>query len=99
MQQISDVEEKLAGTNNAISALFSRARICKRLWITASLCIAWRAGTTNRVVVPAPRLHGNRFMGSLKDLQIRALNWNFKTIYGGKEPSRNKVIVLARQAT
>jgi hypothetical protein len=31
----------------------------------------WRAGTTNRVVVP-PRQAGNRFLGSLKGLQIRA---------------------------
>ncbi len=33
--------------------------------------VAWRAGTTNRVVVPA-RQAGNRFLGSLKGLQIRA---------------------------
>jgi hypothetical protein len=33
--------------------------------------VAWRAGTTNRVVVPA-RHAGNRFMGFLKSLQIRA---------------------------
>jgi hypothetical protein len=33
--------------------------------------VAWRAGTTNRVVVPA-RQDGNRFLGSLKGLQIRA---------------------------
>jgi hypothetical protein len=57
-----------------------RARICKRLWrpgIDAEESIppayvAWRAGTTNRVVVPA-RQAGNRFLGSLKGLQIRAL--------------------------
>ncbi len=34
---------------------------------------ACRAGTINRVVVPA-RQAGNRFMGSLKGLQIRALD-------------------------
>jgi hypothetical protein len=34
--------------------------------------IAWRAGTTSRVIVPA-RQSGNRFLGSLKGLQIRAL--------------------------
>ncbi len=34
--------------------------------------VAWRAGTTNRVVVP-PRQTGNRFLGSLGGLQIRAL--------------------------
>jgi hypothetical protein len=33
--------------------------------------VAWRVGTTNRVVVPA-RQAGNRFLDSLKDLQIRA---------------------------
>ncbi len=32
----------------------------------------WRAGTINRVVVKA-RQAGNRFLGSLKGLQIRAL--------------------------
>ncbi len=32
----------------------------------------WRASTTNRVIVPA-RQAGNRFLGSLKGLQIRAL--------------------------
>jgi hypothetical protein len=34
-------------------------------------CVDWRAGTTNRVIVPA-RQAGNRFLGSLKGLQIRA---------------------------
>jgi hypothetical protein len=34
--------------------------------------VAWRAITTNRVVVPA-RQAGNRFLGSVKGLQIRAL--------------------------
>jgi hypothetical protein len=34
--------------------------------------VEWRANTTNRVVVPAPQA-GNRFLGSLKGLQIRAL--------------------------
>ena len=34
--------------------------------------VAWRASTTNRVVVP-DRQAGNRFRGSLKGLQIRAL--------------------------
>ncbi len=32
--------------------------------------VLWRARTTNRVVVPA-RQAGNRFLGSLKGLQIR----------------------------
>jgi hypothetical protein len=47
---------------------------------------AWRAGTTNRVVVPA-----RRFPGSLTGLQIRALCWNFLTVYGDWEQSRNRV--------
>jgi hypothetical protein len=34
--------------------------------------VAWRAGTTNRVVVSA-RQAGNRFLGSVQGLQIRAL--------------------------
>jgi len=34
--------------------------------------VAWRTGTSNRVVVPA-RQAGNRFLGSLIGLQIRAL--------------------------
>ncbi len=57
----------------------ARARICKRLWSPKIVSeesiqlayVAWRAGTTNRVVVPA-RQAGNRFQGSLKGLQIRA---------------------------
>jgi hypothetical protein len=58
----------------------SRARICKRSWSPGinsdgpvpPAYVAWRAGTTNRVVVQA-RHAGNRFLGSLKGLQIRAL--------------------------
>jgi hypothetical protein len=34
--------------------------------------VAWRAGTSNEVDVPAHEA-GNRFLGSLKGLQIRAL--------------------------
>jgi hypothetical protein len=56
-----------------------RARIYKRLWSPEidseesiqQAYVAWRAGTTSRVVVPA-RQAGNRFLGSLKGLQIRA---------------------------
>ncbi len=56
-----------------------RARICKRLRSPGidfkesipPAYVAWRAGTSNRVV-PA-RQAGNRFLGSLKGLQIRAL--------------------------
>ncbi len=55
----------------------TRARICKRLWSpgidsgesTPPGYVAWRAGTINMVAVPA-RQAGNRFLGSLKDLQI-----------------------------
>jgi hypothetical protein len=60
--------------------LHSRARICKRLRSPGidykesipPVYVAWRADTSNRVVVPA-RQAGNRFLGSLKGLQIRAL--------------------------
>ncbi len=59
-----------------------RSRICKRLWSPGinseepTVCIppayaAWQACTTNRFVLPA-RQAGNRFLGSLKGLQIRA---------------------------
>jgi hypothetical protein len=40
--------------------------------------VAWRAGTTNRVIVPA-RQARNRFLGSLKGLQIRALVYYCRT--------------------
>jgi hypothetical protein len=54
------------------------ARICERLWSPeiesedSNFVAHWRASTTNTVVVPA-RQAGNRFLGSLKSLQIRAL--------------------------
>ncbi len=59
-----------------------RARICKRLWspgidseeVISPAYVAWRAGTTNRVIVPS-REAGNRFLGSLKGPQIRAQDW------------------------
>ncbi len=59
----------------------ARARICKRLrrpGIDSENSIplayvAWRAGTTNRVVVLARlAVAGNRFLGSIKGLKIRA---------------------------
>ena len=58
----------------------ARARICNRLWSPGidseksipPAYVAFRAGTTNRVVVPASQA-GNRFLGSLKGLQIWAL--------------------------
>jgi hypothetical protein len=57
-----------------------RARICKRLRSPGidsnesilPAYITWRDGTSNRVVVPA-RKAWNRFLGSLKGLQVRAL--------------------------
>ncbi len=57
----------------------SRARICKRLWSPGidseesilPAHVAWRASSTNRVFVRA-RQAGNRYLGSLKGLQIRA---------------------------
>ncbi len=60
--------------------LASRARICKRLRRPGidsedsilPAYVALRAGTAKRIVVPA-RQAGNRFLGSLKGLQIRAL--------------------------
>ncbi len=62
---------------------FSWARICKRLWSPGidsedsipQAFVTWRADTTNMVVVPA-RQARNRYLGSLKDLQIRALDAN-----------------------
>ncbi len=52
------------------------ARICKRLWSPGIdseesmllAYVAWRAGTTNRIVVPVLQA-GNRFLGSLKGLK------------------------------
>jgi hypothetical protein len=42
--------------------------------------VAWRASTSTRVVVPA-RQAENRFLGSLKGLQIRALGIPAMNIY------------------
>ncbi len=42
--------------------------------------VVCRAGTSNRVVVPV-RQAGNRFLGSLKGLQIRALKSSGYTVY------------------
>ncbi len=57
----------------------SRARICKHLRRQGidseesipPAYVAWRAGTTSRVIVSA-RQAGNGLLGSLEDLQIRA---------------------------
>ncbi len=67
---------------HAVYDLLYRARICKRLRspgidskeLFPPAYLAWRAGMTNSVVVPARQV-GNRFLGSLKDLKIRALWW------------------------
>ncbi len=57
-----------------------KASICKRIWSqgidskeskSPCLYVAWRAGMIERVFVPA-RQAENRFLGSLKGLQIRA---------------------------
>ncbi len=72
---------------------FFRARICKHLRSPGidskesipPVNVAWRAGTSNRVVVPACQA-GNQFLGSLKCLQIRA-----RFLCGGAQPtSKNK---------
>jgi hypothetical protein len=61
----------------------SRARICKRLRSLGidsnqesipPAYVAWRACTSNMVVAPT-RQAGNRILGSLKGLQIRAQDW------------------------
>jgi hypothetical protein len=59
--------------------ILSRARVCKRLRRPGidsedsipPAYVEWRAGTTNRVIIPT-RQARNRFLGSLKGLQIRA---------------------------
>ena len=65
-----------------------RARICKCLWSPgidseesiSPAYVAWRAGTTNRAVVLARRAE-NRFLYSLKVLQIRALEGNIAVLW------------------
>jgi hypothetical protein len=67
-----------------------RSRICKRLMSPGfnskesipPAYVAWRAGTSNRVVVPARRA-GNRLLGSLKGLQIRALSLYLEILDSG----------------
>jgi hypothetical protein len=57
----------------------ARACICKRFWspgidaeeLIPPAYVAWRASKTNTVVIQG-RQAGNRFLGSLKVLQIRA---------------------------
>ncbi len=63
-----------------LPAYVAWAGICRRLWSPGidseksipPVYVAWRAGTTNRFAVPS-RQDGNRFLGSLKGLRIRAL--------------------------
>ncbi len=72
-----------------------RARICERLRSpgidfkesTLLAYIASRAGTSNKVVVPACQA-GNQFLGSFKDLQIRALFNAASARPGGQEEDR-----------
>jgi hypothetical protein len=54
--------------------------------------VAWRAGTTYRVVVPA-RKAGNRFLGSFKGLQIR-LRHPSKLQNGHKQKSGQHTLAL-----
>ena len=70
------------GTVFCRAVLLGQARVCKQLkspgidseeWIPPAY-VARRPGTTNRVVVLA-RQAGNRFLGSLKGLLIRALEF------------------------
>ncbi len=50
--------------------------------------VAWRAASTNRVVVPAHQA-GNRFRGSIKGIQIRAPNDRDQTLYGARNKCWN----------
>jgi hypothetical protein len=43
--------------------------------------VVWRAGTSNRVLAPV-RQAGNRFLGSVKGVQIWALLLTFSTVKG-----------------
>jgi hypothetical protein len=82
--------EGQATTAQYISILIGRARICKGLWspdidskeLISPGNVAWRAGTTNRVAVPSHQA-GNRFLGSLKGLQIRAQLTDNMFLVGG----------------
>ncbi len=51
---------------------FPRITLLSFLPIQQNKIVGWRAGTSIRVVVPAPH-NGNRFLCSLKGLRIRAL--------------------------
>ncbi len=85
--------------------LFSWARICKRLRSPGinseesipPAYVAWRPGTTNRVIVLPARQAGNRFLGSLKGLRIRArLSESGIGIGGGKGEGEGRNDSLSR---
>jgi hypothetical protein len=61
---------------------------------TPSAFVAWRAGTSNRVVVPT-RQAGNRFLGSLKGLQIRAQVYQL-SIFAPEAGAKFQFLNLAR---
>jgi len=71
------ISSRSYASSSHFNRLVSRARICKRLGSRNRFLIIDfmksipRASTSNRLVVPA-RQAGNRFLGSLKGLQIRA---------------------------
>jgi hypothetical protein len=84
----------------------SKAHICKRfrspgIDFEGSIppaYVAWRTGSTNRVVelvVPARRA-GNRFLGSLQGLQIRALQ-SYMVVCITKRTQINKLSGKVRQ--
>ncbi len=66
-----------------VFVLLPRARICKLLRsqeidskeFIPPVYVAWRTGMSNKVVVQ-DRQGGNRFLGSFKGLQIRALEFS-----------------------
>ncbi len=80
------LEEIMCKVSGVEQKNMSRARICtflRRSGIDSEDSIppayaAWRAGTSNRVVARA-RQDGNRFLGSLKGLQIRGSVFPVKT--------------------
>ncbi len=71
------------------------AHICKRLRSPEidseksipPAYVAWQAGTTNRIVVPALQTW-NRFLGSLKGSQLRAPDRSLKTTWTVLPPPR-----------
>jgi len=70
---------------HVVLAWVSEPRICKRLRSPGidpkesipPAYVAWQAGTSNRLVVPT-RQAGNRFLGSLKGLQILVFGFGFR---------------------